>query len=99
MKRAVQNGVVALRMLARPLEMVCSPHAMAVHGITALVIAMIPNGISRLLSLPANSDLPDSSMIAASATAPDADRMNTSTVGLMSCTPILKNRKDAPQIR
>ena len=36
---------------------------------------------------------------AASATAPEADRMNTSTVGLMSWTPSLKKRNDRPQIR
>src|SRR5690349_1001055 len=37
-------------------------------------------------------------MINASATAPDADRMSTSTTGLMSWTASLMKRKDAPQI-
>src|SRR5207249_8558985 len=99
MKMATHNGVVAFRMLASPLEIVRSPHAMATHGITALVMAMIANGIKRLLSRPPKSDLPDRAMIAPSATAPEADRMNTSTVGLMPWTPSLKKRNDRPQIR
>ncbi len=98
MKIATHSVVVEFRTLARPLEMRSSPHAMATHGITALVTAMIPKCTSRFLSWPPNSDLPVRAMIAPSATAPDADRMNTSTVGLMSWTPSLKNRNDAPQI-
>jgi len=98
MKIATHNGVVAFRMLASPLEMRSSPHAMATHGITALVMAMIANGMRRLPSRPANIERPVSFMIAASATAPEADRMNTSTVGLMSCTPSLKNRNERPQM-
>src|SRR6266550_3172462 len=45
-RTAVHNVVVELRMLARPLEIRSSPHPMETHGITALVIAMIPNPIN-----------------------------------------------------
>ena len=99
MNAAVQNGLVALRMLASPLLMVCSPQAIAIQGMTALPMPITAKGTRRSRNLPANSDRPDSLMITASAIAPEADLTKTRTVGLMSWTPSLKNRKDKPQIR
>src|SRR5712691_8032319 len=99
MKIAAHRVVVALRTLARPLEMCCSPQAMATQGSRALETAMKVNAASRLLHLSPRSGWPNARMITASVIAPEPDRMSTSTVGLMSCTPSLMKRKDAPQIR
>src|SRR5713226_1115882 len=99
MKIAAHKVVVALRTLARPLEMCCSPQAIAVQGRRALATAMNVNGASRLFQLPPMSGRPIAPMITASVIAPEPDRMSTSTVGLMSCTPSLMKRKEAPQIR
>src|ERR1700687_2227039 len=99
MKIAAHRVVVALRTLARPLEMCCSPHAIATQGRRALATAMNVKGASRLFQFGPMSGLPMARMITASVSAPDPDRISTSTVGLMSCTPSLMNRKEAPQIR
>src|SRR5713226_6348202 len=99
MKIAAHRVVVALRTVARPLEMCCSPQAMATQGSRALATAMNAKGASRLLQCSPRSGLPIARMITASVIAPEPDRMSTSTVGLMSCTPSLMKRNDAPQIR
>src|SRR6266851_157132 len=99
MKIAAQSVVVALRTLARPLEMCCSPQAIATQGRRALATAINVNGASLLLHLSPRSGRPIARMITASVIAPEPDRMSTSTVGLMSCTPSLMKRKEAPQIR
>src|SRR5258708_22453036 len=99
MKIAAHRVVVALRTLARPLEMCCSPQAIATQGNRALATAMNVNAPSLLLHFSPRSGRPIASMITASVIAPEPDRMSTSTVGLMSCTPSLMKRNDAPQIR
>src|SRR6266851_8607707 len=99
MKIAAQSVVVALRTLARPLEIRVSPQAIATQGRRALATAMNVNGAILLFQFGPTSGRPIARMITASAMAPDPDRMSTSTVGLMSCTPSLIKRKDAPQIR
>src|SRR6266849_4400290 len=98
MRIAAQSVVVALRTLASPLVMCCSPHAIATHGTSALVNAITTNGTSRLFHCAPSKGRRMTRMISASANAPDADLMSTSTVGLMSCTPSLMKRNDAPQI-
>src|SRR4029077_5299886 len=98
MKIAAHKVVVELRTLARPLEMCCSPQAIADQGRRALATAMNINGASRLFQLPPTSGRSIAIMITASVIAPEPDRMRTSTVGLMSCTPSLMKRNDAPQI-
>src|SRR5258708_33093761 len=99
MKIAAHRVVVALRTLARPLEMCCSPQAIATQGNRALATAMNVNAASLLLHFSPRSGRPIARMITASVIAPEPDRMSTRTVGLMSCTPSLMKRKDAPQIR
>src|SRR4029077_13375550 len=85
-------------MLARPLVMCCSPQAIKTQGNSALAMAMTRNGKSLTFQSWLSSRLRVATMITASATAPDADRISTSTTGLMSWTASLIRRKDAPQI-
>jgi len=71
-------------MLARPLEIRSSPHAIAIHGTRALVIAMIANEPRRCVQPSLRSGLPIALTITASTTKPEADRKSNSTTGLMS---------------
>src|SRR5260370_237948 len=79
--------------------MCCSPQAIATQGNRALATAMKVNAPSLLLHFSPRSGRPIARMITASVIAPEPDRMSTSTVGLMSCTPSLMKRNEAPQIR
>src|SRR5260370_17054383 len=79
--------------------MCCSPQAIATQGNRALATAMKVNAPSLLLHFSPRSGRPIARMIPASVSAPEPDRMSTSTVGLMSCTPSLMKRNEAPQIR
>jgi hypothetical protein len=90
--------VVALRMLARPLPMCCSPHAMAIQGTTEFVTAMIANEPTRLRHPGPNRGLPLSRMINASAKKPVSERSRRSTSGLMYATATLIARNEPPQI-
>src|SRR6266550_2321275 len=99
MSIAAHRVVVELRMLARPLLMCCSPHAIRTQGTRALVMAITMNGTIRAFQKLPNRGRPVTRMITASVSAPDADLTNTSTVGLMSWMPSLMKRNDAPQIR
>src|SRR6266566_569871 len=98
MSIAAHSVVVEFRMLARPLLMCCSPQAIRTQGRSALVIAMMMNGTIRAFQKSPNSRRPVTRMITASVSAPEADLTSTSTVGLMSWTPSLMKRNDAPQI-
>src|SRR5438477_1796877 len=98
MSIAAHSVVVEFRMLARPLLMCCSPHAINTQGRSALVIAMMMNGTIRAFQKTPNSGRPVTRMITASVSAPEADLTSTSTVGLMSWMPSLMKRNDAPQI-
>ena len=86
-------------MLARPLEIRSSPHAIAIQGMTALVTAMMAKEMTRPRQPGLNSGRPITSMIRARATKPEAERRSRSEVGLMSWTASLIIRNDAPQIR
>src|ERR1700730_1487520 len=97
MNIAAHSVVVELRMLARPLEMCCSPQAINTHGTSALVTAMKANRPIRFLRSVRNG-FPIASMITARAIAPDADRPSTMTVGAMSCRATLMKRNEPPQI-
>src|SRR5438309_10120067 len=99
MSIAAHRVVVELRMLARPLLMCCSPHAIRTQGRRALVMAITMNETIRAFQKLPNRGRPVTRMITASVSAPDADLTNTSTVGLMSWTRSLMERHDAPQIR
>src|SRR5260370_20029909 len=99
MKIAAHRVVVALRTLARPLEMCCSPQAMATEGSREYATAMKVNAGRLLLQFSPRSGRPIGRMITARVIEPEPDRISTSTVGLMSCTPSLMKRNDAPQIR
>src|SRR6266550_8057066 len=98
-RTAVHNVVVELRMLARPLEIRSSPHPMETHGITALVIAMIPNPINLPRHPGPNSGLRRATTITARAANPEAERNRSKAVGLMSWTVTLIARNDPPHIR
>src|SRR5213080_5044723 len=98
MRIAVHSVVVEFRMLARPLEIRSSPHPMEIHGMTALVTAMIAKPITRPRHPGPNSGLPRASTIRARATNPEIERKSRSAVGLMSWTVTLMARKDPPQI-
>src|SRR5690242_18255253 len=91
--------VVELRMLARPLLMCCSPHAIAAQGNSALVNAMMTKGPMRARQSALTSGRRIAAMITPRATVPDTERTRTRAVGLMSWTPSLIRRNDAPQIR
>src|SRR5436190_4813618 len=86
-------------MLARPLEIRSSPHPMETHGITALVIAMIPNPINLPRHPGPNSGLRRATTITARAANPEAERNRSKAVGLMSWTVTLIARNDPPHIR
>ena len=62
-------------------------------------MAITMNETIRAFQKLPNRGRPVTRMITASVSAPDADLTNTSTVGLMSWTPSLMKRNDAPQIR
>ena len=98
MRTAVHSVVVELRMLARPLEMRSSPHAMAIHGITALVTAMMANEITRVRQPGPKRGRPRTSRMIARAVKPDVDLNRSRTWGLMSCTATLMNRNEEPQM-
>ncbi len=85
-------------MLASPLVIRSSPHAIATQGTMALVIAMIAKEPNRVFQHSTRSGRPMSLTITARATKPDVERMRSSTVGLMSCTATLIRRNEAPQI-
>src|ERR1700687_1936209 len=98
MRTAVQSVVVEFRMLARPLEIRSSPHAIATHGTIAFVIAMIANEPKRVLQPSPTSGRPIALTITARAINPDTERRRRTTVGLMSWTATLIKRKEKPQI-
>ncbi len=71
-------------MLARPLEIRSSPQAMPAQGSSPPVIPKIANGMSRPLQPSPKMSRPMTRTIRASATQPEAARMSTRAVGLMS---------------
>ena len=77
--RAAHSGVVALRMLASPLEMVCSPTAIAVQGTTPLRTASTVYGMIRRLQPSLKSGRLDTSMNTASAATFGAEAKNAVT--------------------
>src|SRR5262245_154727 len=85
-------------MLARPLEIRSSPHAIEIHGMTPLVTAMNtkPNSRPRHPGLKSRRRM--NRMITASATQPEAERSSSSTRGVRSWTASLMRRKETPQI-
>src|ERR1700704_3633743 len=85
-------------MLARPLEIRSSPHAIATHGTMALVIAMIANEPSRVLQPSPRSGRLITLTMTARAINPDSERRSKTTVGLMSWTATLIRRNEKPQI-
>src|SRR6266851_6243476 len=97
-RTAAHSGVVALRMLARPLEIRSSPHAIATHGITPPVSAITANATRRRFAL-VKRFRRRATMSTARATDPETERIRTRTGGLMSPTATLMNRNDAPQIK
>src|SRR5450759_90270 len=98
MRAAVQSVVVEFRMLARPLEILSSPQAIATQGTIAFVNAMIANEPNRVLQPSPRSGRPITLTITARAISPDSERMSSNTVGLMSWTATLIRRNEAPQI-
>src|SRR5438445_1907868 len=85
-------------MLASPLEIRSSPHAIAAQGSNPPVIPSKTNGMTRPRHPSPNSGRPITRTTRASAMHADAERMSTSTIGLMSWTAILMNRNETPQI-
>src|SRR5260370_7877365 len=79
--------------------MCCSPQAIATQGNRALATAMNVNAPSLLLHFSPRRGAASGRRITGRGIAPEPDRMSTSTVGLMSCTPSLMKRNEAPQIR
>src|SRR6266851_3467821 len=86
-------------MLASPLEIRVSPHAMPAQGRRPPVIPRIANGMSRCRQPSPNKGRPMARTIKARAMLPEADRMSTSAMGLMSWTATLMKRNDTPQIK
>src|SRR5712692_4188065 len=86
-------------MLARPLVIRSSPQAIPDQGISPPPIAITANGISRRFQPGLTSGRRMAATITASVTKPEAERMSTRAVGLMSLTATLMNRNDAPQMR
>src|SRR5436190_24121766 len=99
MRMAVHSVAVALRMLARPLVILSSPQAIAAHGSSALMTAMMANGSRRLFQLGPNTGRRSARIRTTRATAPDTERTRTNPVGPMSPTPSLMNRNETPHIR
>ena len=81
---AAQIGTVALRTLASPLVIRSSPHAIAAHGSSALITAMIRNGTTRLRQSGPNSGRRIALRITTSIAVPVRERIRTRTMGLMS---------------
>src|SRR5947209_15713874 len=86
-------------MLASPLEIRVSPHAMPAHGRRPPVIPRIANGTSRRRQPSPNNGRPIARTIKARAMQPEAERMSTSAMGLMSWTATLMKRNETPQIK
>src|SRR5258706_7099630 len=99
MRTAVHSVVVALRMLASPLEMRSSPHAIAIQGMTALVTAMNAKEPNRVREPSLKSGRPITFRMIASVRKPDADLKSSRTWGLMSCTATLMARNEPPQMK
>src|SRR5712692_7491855 len=86
-------------MLANPLEIRVSPHAMPAHGRRPPVIPRIANGMSRCRQPSPNKGRPMARTIKARAMQPEVERMSTSAMGLMSWTATLMKRNETPQIK
>src|SRR5260370_3178654 len=86
-------------MLANPLEIRVSPHAMPAHGRRPPVIPRIANGMSRCRQPSPNKGRPMARTIKARAMQPEAERMSTSAMGFMSWTATLMKRNETPQIK
>src|ERR1700682_4652968 len=99
MRTAVHSVVVEFRMLARPLVIRSSPHAIATHGTIALVTAMIANDPNRVFQPSPRSGRPIALTITDRAINPDRERISSHNVGLMSWTATLIRRNEAPQMR